>query len=380
MRSILVKLRRGEKGQALLLTMILLLVGSLIVVSLLIYMGSGVKVGKDVHEERMDELYAADAGVMNAFWHIKTIADGIPEAVDDPPLQIADILNGKTVDPIIITYIDEKTYKINSTAKSDTGSQTEIECYLSILKFRWLLDNAITSIEDVEISNGTTVEGDVQYNGTLDNKGEINGEENTDPIPVEDWPDINQISDFYWEDVKGAVPYPEELLLANDYSTWGPFYRNGNLTFDNHGQKREVTLTGTIYIDGDLVFNEAGKGAAYTIDLNMQTIFVAGGITFPPQFCTLKGSGCIIAVNDIIFQPAILADESNYIFVMSLGGQIWFKPQGTFYGSLCGNTIVDLQPNCNLEHTEPPDGLNLPGESEKKNVITSINTWEITLD
>ena len=60
------KLRIGEKGQALIMVLILMLVGGLIIAPLLSYVGTGLKVGKDVHEERMDELYAADAGVEDA--------------------------------------------------------------------------------------------------------------------------------------------------------------------------------------------------------------------------------------------------------------------------------------------------------------------------
>jgi hypothetical protein len=61
---------RDEKGQALLLTLLLLLIGSLILTPALNFMGTGVKSGR-VYEQKNDEIYAADAGVEDAMWHIR---------------------------------------------------------------------------------------------------------------------------------------------------------------------------------------------------------------------------------------------------------------------------------------------------------------------
>ncbi len=60
----------NEKGQALILVLILLLVGALIITPLLSYMGTGLKTGQ-VYEKKTDGLYAADAGVEDALWRIK---------------------------------------------------------------------------------------------------------------------------------------------------------------------------------------------------------------------------------------------------------------------------------------------------------------------
>jgi hypothetical protein len=64
------KMLRNEKGQALVLVLILLLIGSLILTPLLAFMGTGLKAGM-THEEKMDELYAADSGISDGFWQIK---------------------------------------------------------------------------------------------------------------------------------------------------------------------------------------------------------------------------------------------------------------------------------------------------------------------
>ena len=168
MKTVLSKLRRDETGQAFILVLILLIVGGLIITPLLGFMSTGLIAGQ-LNEERMAELYAADAGIEDALWRIKTKAAGLPQAEGEDPMEyfIADV-NGKDVDPVIITYIDEITYKIESTATSTDGSSTTIVSYINILNFVLFTDNAITSMGDIGIGSGSVVTGDVQYNGELD--------------------------------------------------------------------------------------------------------------------------------------------------------------------------------------------------------------------
>jgi hypothetical protein len=61
---------KGQKGQALVVALIVLVVGSLILTPLLGLMGTGIKSGQ-VFEQKDDETYAADAGVEDAMWHIR---------------------------------------------------------------------------------------------------------------------------------------------------------------------------------------------------------------------------------------------------------------------------------------------------------------------
>jgi len=63
---------KGEKGQALLVVMIMMLFGSLIIAPLLSYIGSALKLGQDVYEEKMYLLYSADSGVEDAIWQVNS--------------------------------------------------------------------------------------------------------------------------------------------------------------------------------------------------------------------------------------------------------------------------------------------------------------------
>jgi len=68
-------IHKKESGQALVLTLILMLVGGVIIAPLLSYMSTGLEAGQ-VYEGKMDELYTADAGVEDA---INKIVKDYPE-------------------------------------------------------------------------------------------------------------------------------------------------------------------------------------------------------------------------------------------------------------------------------------------------------------
>jgi hypothetical protein len=60
-----------QRGYALLLVLLFLLLGSLLITPLLSFMGTGLKAG-GTFESKMDELYAADAGIEDAKWQIRS--------------------------------------------------------------------------------------------------------------------------------------------------------------------------------------------------------------------------------------------------------------------------------------------------------------------
>ena len=67
--KLLREMNKVESGQAFILVLIFLLVGGLMVPPLLGFMGTGLKAG-ELYEEKIDEVYAADAGVEDAIYKI----------------------------------------------------------------------------------------------------------------------------------------------------------------------------------------------------------------------------------------------------------------------------------------------------------------------
>jgi hypothetical protein len=71
LRKMLTHPRKGESGQgALAIVVILLMLGAIILTPLLVFMSTGLKAG-GVYESKVQEFYAADAGVEDGLWQIK---------------------------------------------------------------------------------------------------------------------------------------------------------------------------------------------------------------------------------------------------------------------------------------------------------------------
>lgn len=385
-------LARDEKGAALIIALILLLIGGLISAALLNHMGSGI-LASQVHERRTAELYAADAGVEDAIWRIQH--GETPVCPGDPywSYNITDV-NGKELQVSIEYLPDEGTYKITSMAITDADgggvasidSATAVEAHVSVLylDFSSLLDNAIVSYDTIDIQPNNLVDGDVwlpdEDDLEIHDPSAITGEvKDADKVELT-WPTVEQLSAYYYGDVEGT--YDPGLLIDVKYTdTVGPCYRDGNLVVDNTGDPGTLVLEGTVYVAGDLEFWQSGTSHSYTVDLNGHTIFADGSISFPSNVVGISGPGCIIAVGDILFQPSIIGDD--FVLVMSIKGIVNFQPSGDFTGCVAGNVDVNLQPGNTISWISPEGkGLDFPmgagGGNELPPIdMMNIESWEI---
>jgi hypothetical protein len=394
MKSIMKGLIRDEKGNVLILVLILLVVGGLILAPLLGLMSTGLLAGK-VYEKKMDEYYAADAGVEDAIWKIQdnnlTFVNNrsYPEPLTVNYKNVTVEIYREDLDP---TCGEELRYRILSIAATDDGggtaaidSSTTIDAYLSVsyLDLSALLDNAIVSNETIDIQPGNYINGDVWLpdSDDLNNKGSINGTVKDSDDTTIDWPTYEQLSTYYLDDVIGA-PDPGPSIDVKYTNTIGPAYRNGDLTIDNTGDPATLVLEDTVYVSGDLTFKQSGSHN-YTVDLNGETIFAEGSINFPSNAVTVSGSGCIIAVGDINFQPSMASGEDDFVFVFSITGEVNFQPSGDFTGCIAGDAHVQLQPGCTINWISPEGkGLNVPwgAGDDKMPPVTGIRViyWEIS--
>ena len=154
------------------------------------------------------------------------------------------------------------------------------------------------------------------------------------------------------------------------------------MAVDNTGDPATLVLEGTVYVNGNLEFQQPGGSHEYTIDLDGHTIFVEGTIEFPSKHVNISGSGCIIAVGDINFQPAIVSGEDDFVLVYSMTGEVSFHPNGDFTGCIAGNAHVQLQPNCTIDWISPEGkSLNVPwgAGDDKLPPVTGLNidSWQI---
>jgi hypothetical protein len=407
MKSITNKATRGESGAALVLVIILLLIGGLIAAPLLAHMGTGILTG-EVYEGRTAELYAADAGVEDAVWKIQNKAGGVANLTkcrDSMSYAIADAINGKTV-TVNIVWDSNTTntirYFIESTAVggdgggvAGIGTSTAVEAYLDVqyMDFSNLLDNAIVSNDTITIQPNNVVDGDVWlpdaddlriYPPNADVEDVIDGEVKDSEVMVVTWPPYDQVSSYYWQDVKALDPYPEGYVLHipsgtsedNPYII-GPLLAGGDLTITGNGW---IKLDGTIYVKGSVFTNPTPE---IHLDLNGHTIFAERNITLKPGVW-LHGSGCIIARYDIDFQPNLDTEDESFVLVLSLEGMVAFKPGTSFTGCVAGQVDVQLQPGNTLGWISPEGkGLDFPmglGDGDTFPPVTAvrIESWEVT--
>ena len=405
MKTAVKRLIRDEKGQTLILTLILIIVGGLIMTPLLAYMSTGLIAG-EVYERRMAELYAADAGVEDACWQLKQLdpdLDKVPTTPEQPPLAYSlGSLNDKEIEVTIDMISGTEgcgIYKVTSTATSAGGSNTTIESYVQNMPLFW--NNAITSTGEIRLESDSEVYGDVMGNITVD-KGTVTGNI-SGPYDPNKWPFSVNFTDFYWPLAENAT-LPHECcgskctLDVAVNSSFGPGFHDGNegdLTIKSTADNITATLTGTVYIKGDDATLDIGDGGRpFYLDLNYQTIYVEGknydlsqpnknALYIPPGKVTIIGSGAIIAEGNIDFQPNMeTGSEDEFVFVLSLYGRINFQPNGTLYGSVAARD-VELGPGNVLTHTQPttnPDTgeyvTSFPTDAVESAV--KILTWEVS--
>jgi len=400
MKNIMKGAIRDQKGQTLILALILLVVGGLIIGPLLAYMNTGLRAG-GVYERKADELYAADAGVEDAIWRIQSDSLTFDAGNYSYPEPLS--VNNRSVDVVVYRYDwdptcgENFTYQILSTATSDDGGNTTIDAHLSVsyMDLANLLDNAIISDTFIEIKNGVYVTGNVTSGGDVVIRGDPEDIDGTITENAQlDWPTAGDFSTYYFDDVDDLdtpFPYTDPFDLAGANITLEALYREGDWTIYNDSDTAgTVTLNGTVYVKGDLKVGVTKKD--FTLNLNNQTIFVESASADPQKAievggkCTIIGSGCIIAVGDVYFAPkGDVGSETDFVLVMSVEGTTTLQPSGTYYGCIAGDLAVYAKSgeNATIIHTAPEGkGLNVPwgaGDIDKLPPVTglSILSWEI---
>ena len=348
LRQMLSKFIKGQKGQALPIVLVLLVLGGLVIVPTLRYASTSLK-GHEVVERKGDELYAADSGIDYALFKMSNRET----TIDDYQL------NGKTVS-VNITDMGGGSYLITSTATtSSSGSNTTIHTGVSSSgSFAYLFDNAITGNGDIILQPGTSVVGNVTASGTVYGEENVSGNV-TEGATIDNWPSPEDLPTHYGADVNKDNPeYPGGVIDLNGVSQGiGPCYVDGDLSiYNSSNTEATLTLDGTLYIVGK---TEIGKNPkAFTLDLNGQTIFVESDLTgggasgtalWIGENCEIIGSGCIIAIGDVYVAPrGDVGSESDFVFIMSVIGTTTLNPGGDFNGSIAGTADVTLQPGCSL--------------------------------
>jgi len=420
MKSVVKIATSDEKGAALTLVLVLLVVGGLILTPLLGLMSTGLISGQ-VYEKKTDELYAADAGVEDAIWKIQTNNLTFEANNSSEPWQLA--VNDRTVE--VIVYREDSdpspcgedfTYQILSTATTEAGGGTAaidssttidarvapiVEYYPSIMDHLVTIQGNLTKTEVNDLEQdlakleiicpaecaecavcGKAYDYYTEYDQIPTGcKGCVA----VYNFPAPAWPTADYLSDRYWEDVKDEAPDTRSTmnLLGVDRQE-GPLYRIGTLDIVNSSATpATLTLTGTLYITGDTKIGESKGGKDLTLALNGHTVFVssttAKALSVGGQ-CSVQGPGIIIAVGDINFAPkAVVGGDQNPVFIFSVTGTTTVQPSGEWWGAIAGREYVEVKSGNEPTTTYPEGGF---GDLEFPLVVASrtcsIISWQIT--
>ncbi len=336
------KLVRDEKGAALILALILLLIGGLLSAALLGHMGSGILAG-EVYEKRTAELYAADAGVEDAIWKIQHPSEAgyLPCSPGSLPriYTITDV-NGRNVQ-VTIEFVDWSTYSITSIAAIDDGggtaaidSSTAVEAYVEAQTFD-LLGGAIVSSGDVTFHKDCAVTGDVYYVGGIIGKDYTHTDGDQVKVPLSVFPTQEQNEAFaqqFEEEALVGGTHTGDMTIGSDM-TLGPKHITGNLNIE---QNVTITLAGVVYVEGyvrcDKTLTITGTGS-----------LVAEGDIYLSKLAdyTVTGDSIIMSLNgDITLKKSDSADElSIEAFIYAPNGTISFDKDMTVIGSVIGAGI-----------------------------------------
>ena len=346
MKSVMNKLIRDEKGAALIVALILLLIGGLISASLLSYMGSGLIVG-EVYDTRTAELYAADAGVEDAVWKIQhqgQVEGAWPCNPSSPPFiySITDV-NGKKVQ-VSVEYVDGGIYRITSIAITNDGgdtaaiaSSTAVETYVQAMSFD-LLGGAIVSSGDVTFHKDCAVTGDVYYVGEITGAEYelLDGDEIQVPPSVFPTQEQNEAFAQQLEEEAldgGAYDENDGNMDINTSQNLGPIYVPGNLDISNGVT---INLEGVVYVKGYIKCDK-------TLTITGTGSLVAEGDIYLSKLAdyTVTGDSIIMSLNgDITLKKSDSADElSIEAFIYAPNGTIFFDKDMTVIGSAIGAGI-----------------------------------------
>lgn len=335
-------LKKGESGQALILALAMLALGSLIIVPTLNLASTNLKYNQLIERETF-EAYSADSGVDYGLCEVYNN----PVAYQETPLQESFVMNNRTVN-VTVEYMPVMgAYKITSTATSASDRSTTIESYIIIDV--GLFGNAFACDGNLSISqtqltgdascdvfaNGnislmqSTVDGDVTAAGTVTKTqstvtGEINQHVPTVEFPVIDpQPHIDAA-------LEGGTCGSISWTFKNQ--TLGPKYINGNLTITGS----DVELQGTVYVTGH-------------VEISMASEITGFGDIVAAGYIRMSQSGFVVDNPDTL--PLVMSLNSYINLTQMLGylggiQAVLYAPNGTItliqsnvYGAVAADSI-----------------------------------------
>jgi cytoskeletal protein CcmA (bactofilin family) len=241
---------KEEKGAVLPFALIILMVGLLVVIPLL-NLGSTALINSEVYEDRLLQVYAADAGVEWAMWHISSKTTTVPVGGEVTLSEFQ--LNGLPVN-VTISDLGERRYRITSSS-GNPGSITVIEadtCVEAMPDGYTLIEGdkmfaaGFTSDDDYYITGDVTLSGGCQLGGDVFSDGDVTIIGNSNVIQG----NVLALGDILFSGdtaVHGSVAAGGNLTMQSDSVVHGDAYVQGNLQMLGQSE-----IKGNVYIGGGI--------------------------------------------------------------------------------------------------------------------------------
>jgi hypothetical protein len=386
------RLGRQEKGNILILALIMLAVGSLIIVPLMSFMATGLNIARSVEQDTINT-YAADAGIEHGIAYLNkvekpNINDGTPEIVLPTIIQT----DGTMITVILNAVPDQSNlFKITSVSTNPQGETRSITSFVELNSTGGVFDNAIVALDgnvklsgsakvigDIFVSGGglnlsgsSMVDGDVYSDEVIDmawstritgsattpeyidspnpnpNVGDPNpGSPSQDPAVLTD----TQISDII-NNTLGTVtftpPTPGTVTHSSLTFSYYPappstysnaIHTSGDMTISTG---TNITFTQPVHVGGDLIINSSGKTFIFqdTVTVEGSVIIQNGIATFQDtlwvgQNLTRTGSATAAFNGQVmVIQNINLGSANDLVFGSTIysGGDFWIHGGSDVY-------------------------------------------------
>jgi hypothetical protein len=317
-------IKNAQSGQAILMALILLALGSLLVVPLLDQLFTNIKYNQLIDCKTLND-YAADAGIQYAMNEIYND----PCTYTQSPLKEGFVINGRTVN-VTAEYLESDLFSINSTAHSSECAKTTITSLIKLSRGTFAYVVAAKDFIKIEKSIVDSYpepgRGNIYSNNTIEIEGpEADTRVNGDAFAVNTITGQGYITG---DVIEYADPIEFSDARAELYETIAKKggTHNGNLEFSGG----DTHYVGPLYITGDLMVH------ANTTVILEGPIYVLGSVQVDNGH--IDGNEHILCEGSVQIHGGGYGSESVPVFIALFGNiqlqgptvdSVLYAPQGS---------------------------------------------------